>query len=358
MKDPVLSTQTSSPIRVAIAGQGRSGYNIHARCIRSMPDRFQVVAAADQLPERQREAADEFGARACDHWQALIHDGDYDLFVNALPSNLHVQATIAALNAGKHVLCEKPMAMNAREGQQMVNAAEAAGKQLQISLNFRFRPEVQFCKRVIEEGAIGTPYYGRSQSIRRRGVPSWGVFGQKKLQGGGPLIDIGVHCIDWTWYLMGCPRPVAVSGQTYETIGATPGHIGQFGVWDHKTYDVEDFATALVRFENGATMNVESAFCVNLDKNQMGCHVAGDKGGVSTDPVTVQTSIAGHLVDGTPNHLQGGKLKTHWLSVEGFVKAIAAGKEVPIPASQVLWVQKIIDAIYKSAERGKEVAIK
>jgi predicted dehydrogenase len=344
-------------IRAGIIGTGLISKN-HIDGYQRLPD-AEVVACCDIDADRVEQAGEQYGIpHRFTSVEKMLKLDELDCVSICTPNYDHKTSALKALKAGKHVLCEKPMAMNAREGQQMVNAAEAAGKQLQISLNFRFRPEVQFCKRVIEEGAIGTPYYGRSQSIRRRGVPSWGVFGQKKLQGGGPLIDIGVHCIDWTWYLMGCPRPVAVSGQTYETIGATPGHIGQFGVWDHKTYDVEDFATALVRFENGATMNVESAFCVNLDKNQMGCHVAGDKGGVSTDPVTVQTSIAGHLVDGTPNHLQGGKLKTHWLSVEGFVKAIAAGKEVPIPASQVLWVQKIIDAIYKSAERGKEVEIK
>jgi predicted dehydrogenase len=255
------------------------------------------------------------------------------------------------------VLCEKPIAMNAREGKQMVDAARKARKVLQIGLNNRFGPDVQFAKRLIDDGQIGKPYYARSLSIRRRGVPSWGVFGQKKLQGGGPLIDIGVHAIDFTWYLMGCPRPVSVSGKTYETIGATKGHMGMFGSWDWKTYTVEDFAVALVRFENGATMNIESAFCVDLDRDRFGCDVVGDKGGVSTDPLAVRLEIGGHLTDCTPNHLARGA-KTHHLGVAAFVDAVARDKPMPTPADEVIWVQKIIDAIYASSKADREIRLK
>jgi predicted dehydrogenase len=247
--------------------------------------------------------------------------------------------------------------MNARQGQQMVDAARKARRILQIGLNHRFQPEVQFAKKLIDDGRIGKPYYARSLSIRRRGVPSWGVFGQKALQGGGPLIDIGVHSIDFTWYLMGCPRPVAVSGQTYRTIGDRPGHMGQFGPWDWKTYTVEDFAVALVRFANGATMMAESAFCVNLPETVFGCHVVGDKGGVGTNPLSVQLEINGHLTDCTPTDLPRN-VTTHHVSVCEFVKAIVKGRPSLVPGSEVLWVQKMIDAIYASSKAGREVRIK
>ena len=207
MKDPVLSTQTSSPIRVAIAGQGRSGYNIHARCIRSMPDRFQVVAAADQLPERQREAADEFGARACDHWQALIHDGDYDLFVNALPSNLHVQATIAALNAGKHVLCEKPMAATVAELDRMTAAARANGVRLFPFQNNRLQPFFDRLQQVLASGVLGELVYIRScwgRFARRWDWQTW----QDNL--GGSLFNTGPHAIDQALALIGWETKLGV----------------------------------------------------------------------------------------------------------------------------------------------------
>jgi predicted dehydrogenase len=143
---------------------------------------------------------------------------------------------------------------------------------------------------------------------------------------------------------------------TYETIGNTPGHSGQFGPWDWKTYDVEDFAAALVRFADGATMTVESGFCVNLDKDVFGCHVVGDKGGVGTGPLNVQVEMAGHLVDCTPNDVR--KVEGHHAEVAAFVDAIRTKKPVPVPASEVLWVQKIIDAIYASSKAKKEVRLK
>ncbi|MCK4624144.1 MAG: Gfo/Idh/MocA family oxidoreductase, partial [Phycisphaerae bacterium] len=253
-----------------------------------------------------------------------------------------------------------PIAMNARQAQTMIDAARKAKKKLMIALNNRFFSGSQFVKKIIDAGKIGKPYYARSLSIRRRGVPSWGVFGQKKLQGGGPLIDIGVHLIDLTWYLMGCPKPVAVSGKTYETIGATPGHMGMFGPWDHKTYDVEDFATALVRFANGATMSIESAFCVNLDKDAYGCHIVGDKGGADVNllenVVNVRTEMGGHIMDCTPKHIQ--KNNAYHDEIAAFVAAVAHNKPVPIPATEAIWTTKIIDAIYASSKANKEIRLK
>jgi predicted dehydrogenase len=187
-------------------------------------------------------------------------------------------------------------------------------------------------------------------------VPSWGVFGQKKLQGGGPLIDIGVHIIDLTWYLMGMPKPVSVAGKTYETIGATAGHVGMFGPWDHATYDVEDFAVALVRFEGGETMNIESAFCVNLDKDVFGCNIVGDAGGCSLSPLVVHTEVAGQLMDCTPNHVQN--TNAYHAEVAAFINSIVTDKPVLVPATEAIWTTKIIDAIYKSSQTGREVLLK
>ena len=346
----------ASKIKVGIIGTGGIAA-LHITGYQLLPD-VEVVAGCDIDPKRVEAAGKQYNIpNLFTDVGKMLKTVELDAVSVCTPNYDHMHSSIKALQAGKHVLCEKPMAMSAREGQKMIDAAEKAGKRLQIGLNNRFQPGVQFCKKLIDAGQIGKCYYGRSQSIRRRGVPSWGVFGQKKLQGGGPLIDIGVHCIDFTWYLMGCPKPVSVSGMTYETIGATAGHMGMFGLWDHKTYDVEDFAVALVRFDNGATMNIESAFCVDLDKNRFGCDVVGEKGGVSIDPLTVRTELGGHLTDCTPGDLPSG-VKTHHVSIAGFIDAIRKNKEVPIPASQVIWVQKIIDGIYASAAAKKELAIR
>ncbi len=343
-------------IRVGIVGTGGIS-RMHIEGYQKCPN-VEIVAACDIDDQRVQAVGQQYNIpHRFTSVDKLLKMDEIDAVSVCTPNHDHKRSSIKALTAGKHVLCEKPMAMNAREGQQMIDAARKARRKLQIGLNNRFQPEVQFLKKLIDSGAIGKPYYARSASIRRRGVPSWGVFGQKKLQGGGPLIDIGVHSIDFTWYLMGCPKPVSVSGKIYETIGNQPGHAGMFGHWDYKTYDVEDFAVALVRFDNGATMNIESAFCADLDRDRFGCDVIGDKGGVSTDPLSVRMELGGHLTDCTPNHLPRG-VKTHHLGVAAFVDGVAKGKPLPTPASQVIWVQKIIDAIYASSKANKEIRLK
>ncbi|KPK82765.1 MAG: hypothetical protein AMJ81_09315 [Phycisphaerae bacterium SM23_33] len=342
-------------IKVGIIGAGGISRQ-HVEGYQKCPD-AEVIAICDILPQRAKALAEEFHIpKWFDSAARLLALKEIDAVSVCTPNYDHMRSSVLALRAGKHVLCEKPIAMNARQAQRMVEAARQARKKLQIGLDKRFSSGVQFAKQVIAEGRVGKPYYARSLSIRRRGVPSWGVFGQKKLQGGGALIDIGVHSIDTAWYLMGCPRPVAVVGKTYRTIGDTPGHVGMFGPWDYKTYDVEDFAVALVRFAGGATMMIESAFCVNLDKNVFGCNIVGDKGGVSLDPLQVHLEAAGYLMDCTPNHLP--RVQTYHAEVAAFVDAVAQNKPSPVPGSQIVWVQKIMDGIYASSRASREVRIK
>ena len=342
-------------VKVGIIGTGGIS-RMHIEGYQKCPN-AEVVAACDIVPERVEAAGEKFGIpHRFTSVGRLLAMKEIDAVSVCTPNYDHMRSAVKALRAGKHVLCEKPIAMSALQGQRMIDAARKARRKLQIGLDKRFSSQVLYLKKVIDSGRIGKPYYARSRSIRRRGVPSWGVFGQKKLQGGGPLIDIGVHAIDFTWYLMGCPRPVSVSGKTYETIGATPGHAGMFGPWDYKTYDVEDFAVALVRFAGGATMMIESAFCVNLERDTLGCNVVGDKGGVSMDPLGVQLEIDGHLIDCTPNHLP--KVQTYDAEVAAFVDAVARNKPVKVPATEVIWVQKIIDAIYASSKANREIRLR
>ncbi len=342
-------------IKVGVVGAGFIGvYHLekYQKCTGS-----EVVAVCDVDAERAKAAAEKFDVpKTFTSVGRMLAMKEIDAISVCTPNIDHMKSTLKALSAGKHVLCEKPIAMNARQAQTMIDAARKAKKKLMVALNNRFRADTQFVKRIIEKGRIGKPYYARSLSIRRRGVPSWGVFGQKKLQGGGPLIDIGVHMIDMTWYLMGCPKPVAVSGKTYETIGATPGHVGEFGLWDYKTYDVEDFTVALVRFANGATMMIESAFCVNLDKNVFGCHVVGDKGGAGIGPLSVQIQECGHLMDCTPGDIP--KNDQYQAEIDAFVDAVAHNKPVPVPATEAIWTTKIIDAIYASSKANKEIRLR
>ena len=356
----------SRKLKVGVIGTGGiSGVHLsgYAKC-----GMAEIYALADVDAGALAGRAKQYGvpAERCfsDH-RKLLKLKDLDAVSICTPNVLHCPQTLEALRAGKHVLCEKPMAMTPAEAQRMVEAAGKARRKLQIGLHQRFGEDAAFVKKLVAGGTLGKIYYARCQAVRRRGVPSWGVFGQLDKQGGGGLIDIGVHMIDLTWWLMGCPRPLSVSGQIYHTIGRKAGHVGQFGQWDHKTYTVEDFACGLVRFAGGETMSIECGFLVNLDGDRMGCHVVGDKGGAGLGPLSVQIEMNGHLTDCTPNYV--GKadaagplsdLTHHEKEVFSFCRSILKDQPVLVPGAEAIWTQRIVDGIYKSAETGREVAIK
>src|SRR5207247_455321 len=188
----------------------------------------------------------------------------------------------------KHVLVEKPLAMNAREGQEMVAAAKKSGKKLQVGFMTRFSGQAQALKRFIDAGDMGEIYYARAQALRRRGIPGWGVFIEKDKQGGGPLIDIGVHILDLTLFLMGHPTPTHVSGITYAKFGKRDDVLGLRGQWDPKKFTVEDFAVGFVRFDNGATLTLESSFVANMEEqDRCTTQLFGTEGCCQYSPVKI-----------------------------------------------------------------------
>ena len=328
-----------------------------------------MAAICDIKPDVLKDKGDRWAVpkdRRFKDYHDLLAIEELDAISVCTPNLLHCEITVAALRAGKHVICEKPMAMNAAQCKQMNDAAKKARRKLQIGLMQRFRADANYIRKLREDGVLGNVYYARCQAIRRRGVPSWGVFGQLDKQGGGGVIDIGVHLMDLTWWLMGQPQPVAITGATYRTIGNTPGHVGCFGPWDWKTYTVEDFAVGLVRFKNGATMSIECGFCVNLDQPREACHIVGDKGGAGLDPLAVQLEFSGHLMDCTPHDIgtvdlfgKSDKSASNYdREMASFCRAILDNKPVWVPGSEVIWVQKMINGLYDSARTGREVRIK
>ena len=343
-------------LKVAVIGTGGIARAVHLPGWQKCP-RAEVVACFDiDRPKAETFAKDFAVPRVCGSLEELLSIKGLDAVDVCTPNYNHKPSTLAALRAGKHVYCEKPIAMNGREAATMVAAAKKARRKLSIGLQNRFRGETECIKTLADSGKLGRIYYARSLSIRRRGVPSWGVFGQKKLQGGGPLIDIGVHSIDLAWHLMGKPRPVSVSGKIYETIGKTPGHIGAFGPWDWTTYDVEDFAVAMIRFHNGATMTVESAFCVNLPEEKFSAEIVGDLGGATVSPLKVYLEEQGYLMNCEPQFVKD-RVQPHAAGLHAFADAVLDKKPVPVPGEEALVVQKMIDALYKSSRLGREVRI-
>ena len=355
-------------VGIGIIGFGGIAKGAHAPGYRRITDQCEILAVADILSERRAEATgDQWNIPlAYEDYKKVLEMPEIDAVSICTPNTVHMQPTLDALKAGKHVLCEKPMAINAAEGKKMVEASKKAGKILQIGYNMRFGAGPQALKRAIEAGEFGEIYHARAQAIRRRGVPSWGVFTQKDKNGGGPLIDIGVHITDMSIWLMGHPKLVAASGTAVTKFGTKEGVLGMWGQWDPKIYTVEDFATAYIRFDNGATMSLESSFIANIAKEEFSTHLFGTGAGVylnaNNNDMTIFREEFGTLTDSKPGWLPNVQ-SSHGEEIKVFVRAVREGRDSveelgAATGDQGLMVTQIMDAIYKSSETGKEVIFK
>lgn len=325
----------------------------------SVPNQCEILAVCDVNPEVAQAAAEKFNVpNVFTDYHQLLAMPEIDAVSVATPNAFHKQPTIDALRAGKHVLCEKPMAMNGAECREMIAAEKESGKILQIALQWRFGGAVRFMKEFIEKGHMGEIYYARSMALRRREVPGWGVFIDKEKQGGGPLIDIGVHILDLTLHLMGNPKPISASGQTYQKLGKDPKRYNAWGDYDRNLFTVEDFAVGFIRFENGATVTLESSFMSNIESEFFGCHLFGTDAGAALNlfsgtPITIFNEMDQQLFDMVPKNIPVVK-SMHADEVVAFVKAIHDGAPSPVPADHGKALNAIFDALYKSAESGKE----
>src|SRR5437763_4307736 len=214
----------------------------------------EIVAGVDSRSERLKVMEEKYGVKQLySDWKKMLKEVKPDAVSICTPNGQHAPASIDSSNAGAHVITEKPMAMNPAECEKMIEAAKKAKKKLVCGFQFRFHPSTQFITRARDEGQFGNIMFMKCQALRRRGIPNWGVFGRKELQGGGPMIDIGVHVIEMAHYVMGSPKPIAASGNTWTYMGNKPSQVASMWPnWDYKTYNVEDLAIGQIRFSNGA----------------------------------------------------------------------------------------------------------
>src|SRR5688500_11259073 len=360
-------TKSSQRPRVAIIGCGGIANGSHAPSLKRLQDEgaCEVVACADVNESVAKAMAEKFGIpRYVTDFRALLELDELDGVTVATPPFVHKEATIAALRAGKHVLCEKPMAMNVAEAKEMAQVARETGKVLTIGHGGRFSAAAQAIHERVAAGDLGEIYYAKATALRQRGVPSRGVFTVKKLNGGGPLIDIGVHALDLTVWLMGNPRPIGVYGATYDRLAHTP-HIAKqnslfnWGPFDPARYDVEDLCAGFVRFENGATLFLETSWLINQrDPEVRRTELYGTRGGASTNPFTILVDDGASLKDVAPA-LEGGRdgAQGNFLRFKRFLECIEGKAEPLVKPEESLNVQRIIDGLYASAESGHAVEI-
>ena len=328
-------------------------------------ERLEVVALCDIIEERATEIRDKHFPNAAVYtdFRELLKDESIDSVDICTPNYLHSIIAVAAFEAGKHVFCEKPDAVNVEEVLKMNRAAEKAGKTLMIMRNNRFSPASQYAKKYIESGAMGDIYCGRCGWQRRRGIPGkGGWFTTKALSGGGPLIDLGVHMIDLAIWLMGSPKPVTVTGSTYckfadsDTSDSVNSDFGD--KVSGGTFDVEDLAMGTIRFDNGAQLQIEFSWASNIKQENRFVELRGTKSGLTwrDGDVEVFTEMHGQGCDIHPSNLQPEK-KEHVLNLINFYDVVIDGKEPVFKPQQGIDMIKILCAVYESARTGREVVL-
>jgi len=356
------SGKTAKKLRVACIGAGGIA-GAHLAEYAKMKD-VEIVGLADPVMASMEKKAEQFKVPAencfTDH-REMLKKLQPDAVSVCSPNGAHAENTMAALKAGAHVIVEKPMAMNAREAQAMIDLAKRQKRKLIIGFQQRYDGRSAFLRGAVKEGVFGDILYARVQALRRRGIPNWGVFGRKELQGGGPMIDIGVHCLEMCHFVMGSPRPVAAVGNCFTYLGNRPSTTKCIWPnWDWKTYTVEDLAVGMIRFENGAMLNIEASFAAHIEKDVWNFGLMGTKAGGQWDPAMIFTDQHQHMVNVQPAFTPGNGWGEVWpLKMRNFVDHCLYDAPTLSPAEDGLMVQKMLDAIYESASKGgREVAIK
>ena len=356
-----------SKLKAGVVGCGGIAINKH------IPSAIQTglidfVGFCDIVKENAEKTCKEFGikdAKVYADFHKMLDDKSIDVIYVCTSNRTHCEFSVAALKAGKHVICEKPMAINAKEAKMMLDAANETGKLLTIAYQNRFNPEYEYTKKFADDGGFGDIYFARAKALRRRAVPTWGNFLDKEEQGGGPLIDIGTHALDLTLWTMNNYKPKYVVGTVYQKLIDQKDTGNAWGDWDTKKFKVEDSAFGFIVMENGATIILESAWALNDRFPQEAAFtLSGTKAGVD-------------FQDGLfINHIQNGRQAVTEVKFPGkgvpftdadpdgepgykeqlaFLNAVLGKGELVVKPEQAYIVTLILEGIYESARTGKPV---
>jgi predicted dehydrogenase len=326
----------------------------------------EVVAFCDIIVERAEKANEEYAegkGEVFTNYQELLKE-ELDAVCVLTPNSSHCEITVAALKSGKHVICEKPMAMNYAEAQEMLAARDESKKLLTIGYQSRYRADSQFLKQECESGALGEIYFAKATAIRRRAVPTWGVFLDEEKQGGGPLIDIGTHALDLTLYMMDNYEPAYAVGTTYHKLNKDKKTGNAWGDWDPKKFTVEDSAFGFIVMKDGATIILQSSWALNTTEvREAVTSLCGTKAGA--DMLQAGELIMNGVKNGrqytlTPDLRAGGaafyagrSARPEDLEAQTFADAIKGKGKLVVLADQAAVVTRILEGIYISAKTGK-----
>jgi predicted dehydrogenase len=333
-----------------LPGYERGGADIYALCTRH-PEHIDHISRQYSVKQ------------VVSDYRELLKFKEVEAVSVCVPTYLHAEITKAALRAGKHVLCEKPPALNAQDAAEMLEVARETGKLLMYGFSARFKATSQKLKAFVDKGILGEIYGAKAGWMRRRGNPA-GWFTEKEKAGGGALIDLGVHGLDLAWWIMGRPKPISASGMIYRKFGnyasddaATPDPVMQRHLKQQakRAFEVEDSAFAMLRFVNGSHLMLEASWALNCAGERRYTTFYGTKGGAEMESdIKIFTDLDGTLVDIEPQVSDGN---AYYAQMRHFVAAVRGDEEPITTAEDGVAIMKMIDAVYRSADLGQEISI-
>lgn len=350
-------------LKVAVIGVGNIS-NCHIQAYKKL-ENAEIVAFCDINEKVLKSQGEKYGVTALFSSVSEMLDKMPDIQAVSVCTwnSAHAPCAIEALKRGVNVLLEKPMALSADEAKKIAEASEKSGAKLMIGFVRRYGNDCEIVKDFVKNGDLGEIYYAKATYLRRDGNPG-GWFGDKSRSGGGPLIDLGVHVIDLVRYIMGNPKAVSVYGATFAKLGNRPDSKAKKGYSsvsksDNDVCDVEDLASAMIRFDNGAVLSVETSFSLNIKKDEGEIQLFGTKGGIKLDPefemFTMTNGYPSNVSLAMPTALDFNGLFEN--EIAHFVDCVLNGKPFRSPAEDGVELMKILDAVYRSAQTGHEVTM-
>ena len=356
-------------VKIGIIGCGGIAEGKHMPGLLEV-ENAKMVAFCDIILERAEKAAKEFGtkdAKVYTDYKELLKDESIDVVHVCTPNLSHSFITIDALESGKHVMCEKPMAKTAEDARAMLEAAKRTGKKLTVGYQNRFRADSLYLKSVCERGDLGDIYFAKAHAIRRRAVPTWGVFLNEEEQGGGPLIDIGTHALDLTLWEMNNYKVKSVMGNVYKAWEGRTSKANAFGPWDPEEYTIEDSAFGFITMEDGATIILESSWALNtLDIGEAKTTLCGTLAGADMrDGLRINGEDLGKFYTKVPaldadgvDFYDGEKEDPAVLEARMWIDAVINDRDPLVKPEEALVVTEILEAIYQSSKTKKPVFFK
>jgi predicted dehydrogenase len=353
-------------LKIGIVGCGGIANGKHLPAIKRNGN-FEIIAFCDIDENKAKEAKEKYGtpdARVYTDYHELLKEKDITAVYVLTPNKSHSEISIAAMKADKHVMCEKPMAKTYEDAKKMVETAKQSGKILTIGYQNRYRADSTYLKRASENGDLGEIYYARAHAVRRRAVPTWGVFLNAEEQGGGPLIDIGTHALDLTLWMMNNYEVESVTGSVYRKLADQKEQGNAFGEWDPEIFTVEDSAFGFIKMKNGATIHLEASWALNtLDVDEAKVSLCGTKAGadmkdglrINRVQYNKQCVEKPDLGSGGVAFFEGESEKDPDIEQRVFFEAVTKGKPLVVKPEQALVVTRVLEAVYEAGRTGKTV---